>query len=110
MQTCGRWSIVNYSRQWDLARNLALDCGLSSSAPAASEFVQIPTEALVGLPERDTPTFWGKANSDTSKLQPVATKGVHHRRCCSFRKVREPTRRQIKTVRLKKDGQKNMPG
>jgi hypothetical protein len=38
----------------------------------------------------------------------VATKGVHHRRGRSFRKVGQPTCRPLKTVGLEKDGQKNI--
>jgi hypothetical protein len=64
---------------------------------------------LVGLLDRKTPTLWRQADTGTLHFQPVATKGVHHRGGRSFRKVGQPTRLQMKTVRRKKEGQKNMP-
>ena len=60
---------------------------------------------LIGLLYREPSALWRQADPDTLQFQRVATKGGHHRRGCSFWKMGEPTRRPMKTVRLKKDGQ-----
>ena len=90
-----------------------MDRNASPGGLAASLFYMARTEkggpALVGLPDCESPTFFGQTDAAVIlQFQPTASNGVHHRLRRSSRKAGQPTRRQRTTIRRKIDGQKHV--